>query len=219
MRCFRCQKFGHTQQRCASNLVCAHCCENGHGDEPCPNPSHCVNSSRAHASGDRKCPIYQDEKCIQELRAKEGLSFLDARKKYMGSKPKTGSYSYATVLRRAQGTNAATQTTSAPNKVQQHLTDQYPPSLRCPHRLEDSHPLICVIRILMWVNNLRMMSHTDTVCQGPGHVLGHAKYSVDRLPDLIAVSQLQAHLTHRRSPKGKHRGRRKRCPFKPFLIF
>jgi hypothetical protein len=38
MRCFRCQKFGHTQQRCASHFVCTHCGESGHSDEPCPYP-------------------------------------------------------------------------------------------------------------------------------------------------------------------------------------
>jgi hypothetical protein len=100
-RCDVLPEIGHTQQRCASNLVCAHCGESGHSSEPCPNPPHCVNRSEAHASADRKYSVYLDEKCIQELREKETLSFLDARKKLMEFKPKTGSYSYATVLRRA----------------------------------------------------------------------------------------------------------------------
>jgi hypothetical protein len=31
-------------------------------------------------SGDRKCPIWLDEKAIQELRVKDTASFVDARK-------------------------------------------------------------------------------------------------------------------------------------------
>jgi hypothetical protein len=79
MRCHQCQKFGHTQQRCASNLVCGHCGENGYGEEPCPNPPHCVNCSRAHASADRRCPVFLDERAIQELRVKDGLFWMPER--------------------------------------------------------------------------------------------------------------------------------------------
>jgi hypothetical protein len=116
MRCYRCQKFGHTQQRCASNLVCGHCGENGHSEDPCPNPPHCENCSGAHASADRRCPAFLDERAIQELRAKGGLSFLDARKKFLENKPKTGTQSYESALRRPQGTDAATQTTALPSR-------------------------------------------------------------------------------------------------------
>jgi hypothetical protein len=57
----------------------------------------------------------------------------------------------------------------------------------------------------MWVNRLRMMSPILTLSArsrrtknsvGPGHVLGHAKYGVNSLLYLIAVSQFQTHLTH-----------------------
>jgi hypothetical protein len=116
MRCYRCQKFGHTQQRCASNLVCGHCGENGHGEEPCSNPPHCVNCSGAHASADRRCPVFLDEKAIQELRVKDGLSFLNARKKFLENKPKTGTQSHASALRRSQGNDAAAQTTALPSR-------------------------------------------------------------------------------------------------------
>jgi hypothetical protein len=71
-----------------------------------------VNCSRAHASADRRCPVIPDEKAIQELRVKDGLSLLDARKKFLEKKPKTGTQSYASALRRPQGTDATTQTTA-----------------------------------------------------------------------------------------------------------
>jgi hypothetical protein len=117
MRCYQCQKFGHTQQRCASNFVCGHCGENGHGEEPCPNPPHYVNCSGAHTSANRRCPVFLDEKAIQELRVEDDLSFLDAQKKFLENKPKTGTHSYASALHHLQGTDAATQTTALPNRV------------------------------------------------------------------------------------------------------
>jgi hypothetical protein len=40
MRCFWCQRFGHTQQRCVSSLVCGNCSEPGHGKAPCTSPPH-----------------------------------------------------------------------------------------------------------------------------------------------------------------------------------
>jgi hypothetical protein len=45
VRCFQCQRFGHTQQRCGSNLVCGNC-ESGHGEAPCPYPPHCENCNQ-----------------------------------------------------------------------------------------------------------------------------------------------------------------------------
>jgi hypothetical protein len=86
MRCFRCQKFGHTQQTRISNLVCGDCDEIGHEDGPCPGPLNCISYWGAHASGDRDCPLYREEMVIQELRNREGLSFLDVRKTFLETK-------------------------------------------------------------------------------------------------------------------------------------
>jgi hypothetical protein len=35
--------------------------------EPCPSPPHYVCSSGAHACADRKCPVFLDDKAIQEF--------------------------------------------------------------------------------------------------------------------------------------------------------
>jgi hypothetical protein len=88
MRCFRYQKFGHTQQRCTSDIVCGNCGEAGNGDSPCTNPSRCVNCQGNHHSNSKKFPIFLKEKDIQELRVKEGLSFPEARKRYEERCPK-----------------------------------------------------------------------------------------------------------------------------------
>jgi hypothetical protein len=93
----------------ASNLICGHCGGNGHSEEPCPSPPHCVGCTGAHASGDRKYLIYLDEKAIREHRVTEGFTFPDARKKFLETKAKTGASSYASVLHRPQGVDAAAQ--------------------------------------------------------------------------------------------------------------
>jgi hypothetical protein len=72
--CLQCHRFGHTHQKCASGLVHGICNESGHGESPCFSPLHCWNYSGAHASGDMNCPMYRNEKAIQELGVMEGLS-------------------------------------------------------------------------------------------------------------------------------------------------
>jgi hypothetical protein len=108
MRCYRCQ----TQQRCASHFVCGQCAEGRHRQEPRPSPPHCVNCFGAHVSADRKCPIFLEERAIQELRDNDGLSFMDARKKFLAHQPKIGTQSFATAVRRPRGVVAATQTSA-----------------------------------------------------------------------------------------------------------
>jgi hypothetical protein len=50
MRCFRCQKFGHTQHRWTSDIACGNSGEAGHGDSPCTNPSKCVDCKGNNSS-------------------------------------------------------------------------------------------------------------------------------------------------------------------------
>jgi hypothetical protein len=46
LRCFQCQRFGHTQQRCGSSMVCGSC-ESGFGGASYPHPPHCENCNQA----------------------------------------------------------------------------------------------------------------------------------------------------------------------------
>jgi hypothetical protein len=138
MRCYRCRKFGHTQQRCVSHLAAA-CGEGRHGEEPCPNPSHCVNCSGAQASADRKCPDFLQEKAIQELGVKDGLSFLDARKKFLANQPTIGTKSFATVVRRPLGIDTLTQTKALVDRGVASVAPRTNiPSRRSPPKLKTS---------------------------------------------------------------------------------
>lgn len=111
MRCFRCQRFGHTQKRCTNTTVCAKCGESDHGDSPCAHADHCVNCDGDHASNSKVCPRYTEEKDIQELRVEQNLTFFEARKKYYNDKKKNNKLTYASVVNKLiQGTDASTQT-------------------------------------------------------------------------------------------------------------
>jgi hypothetical protein len=119
MRCFRCQSFGYTQQKCILSLVCGDYDETGHEEAPWPRPLKSASCSGAHASGDRNCPVYRDERAIQELRVMEGLSFQDVRKKFLETKPKTGTQSYSSTLRRPRGVVAISQTEAIYSQTKQ----------------------------------------------------------------------------------------------------
>jgi hypothetical protein len=64
----------------------------------------------------QEVPVFLQEKDIQELRAKDGLSFMDARKKFLAPQPTIETQSFATAVRRPRGIDAATQTTALVNR-------------------------------------------------------------------------------------------------------
>ena len=67
MRCFHCQRYGHTKISCKlTNLVCVNCGKDAH-DGVCTSAPSCVNCRGSHAASSRDCPRFLDEKAIQEL--------------------------------------------------------------------------------------------------------------------------------------------------------
>ncbi|XP_076037030.1 uncharacterized protein LOC143022616 [Oratosquilla oratoria] len=81
-RCFYCQKFGHVIGTCrrkikGENAVCENCGLEAHGE--CSNSPHCINCGEDHPASSKKCDKFTFEKEVQILRAKEHLSFKEAR--------------------------------------------------------------------------------------------------------------------------------------------
>jgi hypothetical protein len=115
MRCFRCVWPGNTQQRCASNLVCGVCGDPGHGKLQCPGQPHCwtaperiyLVTESALYSWTKRPFINFGERTVFPYRMPERSSL---------NEPETGTQSYASVLRRPQGADDATQTTALPNR-------------------------------------------------------------------------------------------------------
>jgi hypothetical protein len=99
LRCFRCQKFGHTANYCKQEQVCV-CGRRLHEGSSCVEPLVCVNCSGSHNARSKNCPVYKSEMLIQELRVKEKISYPEARRKVENTLPRTPTgLSYAQVTK------------------------------------------------------------------------------------------------------------------------
>ena len=67
MRCFGCQRYGHTKMNCSRLPVCARCGKSeDHSEENCSADPHCINCKGQHAAHSKECPKWQEEKAILE---------------------------------------------------------------------------------------------------------------------------------------------------------
>ena len=78
LRCFKCQKFGHTSRACKGAAVCRDCAKSSHDGE-CSSVLKCVNCGGNHASSSKDCPSYKTEYMIQKVKAEKRCSFREAR--------------------------------------------------------------------------------------------------------------------------------------------
>ena len=89
-RCFYCQKFGHVRDKCrkaqkGQKPICKNCGEQEHG--VCTKPSHCINCNGNHDAASNKCTQYIFEKEILTLKAKEHISYREARERVLSHQP------------------------------------------------------------------------------------------------------------------------------------
>ena len=81
VRCYKCQKFGHTKFNCRKNEVYNKCGQEDHTDsQQCKNELKCVNCQGKHASTDKECPKWKEEKEIQRIKAEQGISYTEAKR-------------------------------------------------------------------------------------------------------------------------------------------
>ncbi|GFX62105.1 RNA-directed DNA polymerase from mobile element jockey [Trichonephila clavipes] len=55
LRCFKCQRFGHSQTACRGQLTCSRCATVGHPSTDCTLEPRCVNCSQSHPSNSKLC--------------------------------------------------------------------------------------------------------------------------------------------------------------------
>ena len=79
LRCYKCQRFGHSQQKCSRSPVCARCGKGGHQDKDCNSDPKCPNCQGKHAAYSKECPTWLAEKQIQHHKAVHGGTFAQAR--------------------------------------------------------------------------------------------------------------------------------------------
>ncbi|GFU54078.1 uncharacterized protein TNCV_3313471 [Trichonephila clavipes] len=80
LRCFKCQRFGHSQTSCRGQLTCSRCASVGHASKDCSLELKCVNCLQPHPSDSKICPKRKKEKQIQEIKTTKNISYPEARK-------------------------------------------------------------------------------------------------------------------------------------------
>ncbi|GFT33348.1 uncharacterized protein TNCV_859021 [Trichonephila clavipes] len=80
LRCFKCQRFGHSQTACRGQLTCSRCATVGHPSTDCTLEPKCVNCSQSHPSDSKLCSKWKTEKEIQVLKTNRNIPYVEARK-------------------------------------------------------------------------------------------------------------------------------------------
>ncbi|GBN83147.1 hypothetical protein AVEN_102044-1 [Araneus ventricosus] len=99
LRCFKCQRFGHSQTSCRGTLTCARCAEVGHESTGCTAKEKCVNCKGDYTSFSRNCLAWKLEKEVVTTKVKNQISYPEARK-IVASKAPTAGTSYASVAQK-----------------------------------------------------------------------------------------------------------------------
>ncbi|GBN80576.1 hypothetical protein AVEN_108225-1 [Araneus ventricosus] len=94
LRCFQCQRFGHSKSSCRGTLTCARCVEVGHDSTTCTAKEKCINCKGDHTSFSRNCFAWKQDKEIISTKIKNQISYVEARK-IVKSKPPAAGNSYA----------------------------------------------------------------------------------------------------------------------------
>ncbi|XP_067144071.1 uncharacterized protein [Centruroides vittatus] len=115
LRCFKCQRFGHSQTSCRGKSICAQCGTEGHQSAECTNTPCCVNCKDAHPAYSWKCPAWQREKEVQRVKTVNNLSYLDARRMVTSSAPLKHK-TFAAVLKSTNLCGVQTDISVSPNE-------------------------------------------------------------------------------------------------------
>ncbi|GBM79380.1 hypothetical protein AVEN_32988-1 [Araneus ventricosus] len=99
LRCFKCQRFGHSKPSCRGTLTCARCAEVGHESTDCTRTEKCVNCKGEHTSFSRNCIAWKQEKEIISTKIKKQISYQEARKLVKSQTPTPGN-SYVSIAKK-----------------------------------------------------------------------------------------------------------------------
>ncbi|GBO40288.1 hypothetical protein AVEN_190982-1 [Araneus ventricosus] len=105
LRCFKCQRFGHSKTSCRGTLTCARCAEVGHESTDCTRTEKCVNCKGEHTFS-RNCFAWKQEKEIITTKIKKQISYQEARKLVKSQTPTPGN-SYVSVAKKSISSHSA----------------------------------------------------------------------------------------------------------------
>ena len=88
LQCYRCQRLGHKAESCKGKPRCLLCSEQ-HSTKDCKYKNEddfkCANCGGSHKANSVKCEIYNKARKIEEIRAKENKTYMQARNTYLSS--------------------------------------------------------------------------------------------------------------------------------------
>ena len=97
LRCHSCQKYGHHENWCTKDPICANCGEPAnHTEQNCGNAPSCVNCGEKHSANSKECQVWHREKEILTVKFTRNISFPEARKIVESPTPIPG-VSYASI--------------------------------------------------------------------------------------------------------------------------
>ena len=82
LRCFNCQKFGHSSNKCSHASICAKCAQAGHQYNDCTNDAQCANCKQNHPASSRNCPTWKIQRQIMEIKCVNNITFKEAENRY-----------------------------------------------------------------------------------------------------------------------------------------
>ena len=113
--CYQCQVFGHHENKCKREEICANCGQPKHSadETDCKRPPKCIYCKEDHPANSRECQAWHTEKEILKIKYTRNISFPEARK-IVDSYTAAPGKSYASITKTAGVTvscvDAATQT-------------------------------------------------------------------------------------------------------------
>ncbi|XP_023227735.1 uncharacterized protein LOC111628223 [Centruroides sculpturatus] len=114
LRCFKCQRFGHSQISCRGKKAWAVWHED-HESTECTSSPCCVNCKDLHSAYFRKCTAWQREKEIQRLKNVNNISYPEARCMVTLSTP-VKQKTFAAVLKSTKTCGVQTDISVSPNE-------------------------------------------------------------------------------------------------------
>ena len=79
-RCYKCNRYGHKQEKCRSKPCCCKCGSRDHEYKNCPRgEKRCVNCSGNHSAAYGGCSVYKQEAKLQVIKEKSNVSYSQAK--------------------------------------------------------------------------------------------------------------------------------------------
>lgn len=79
LRCFRCNRFGHSQGACRGQARCSKCGGIDHEHSSCTKDKFCINCKKSHSAAYGGCSVYKTEAKLQIIKERTKVSHTEAK--------------------------------------------------------------------------------------------------------------------------------------------